>query len=1018
MPFGITDYHKSLSHLHVGCEEPRAYYIPYADDRSAKGGVRDYSKYFKSLCGEWDFRFFESVEEVGSDIGDPVFFDSVRVPMNWQYDLGCGRDVPNYTNINYPYPVDPPHVPNKNPAGLYSRDFTLPGDWCGDIMLNFEGVDSCFYLFVNNSFVGYSQVSHMTSEFNITEYLVSGRNNIKVLVLKWCDGSYLEDQDMYRASGIFREVYLLRRDKARVEDIFLRWDIAEDFSSAALVADIRTVGEVTPTLTLLDAEGTLLYETAEKGQGSLRIALPVLNDPRLWSDEEPYLYRVRISCGTEVISIPTGIRKIKIKSSIVYINDKKVKAKGVNRHDSHPQLGHATPMEHMLRDIMIMKAHNVNMVRTSHYPNDPRFLELCDRYGLYVIDEADVECHGVLPLGDVINGAHTPLTCDPEWTEAYVDRAARMLQRDKNHPSVIIWSVGNESGAGLNHEREIEYFKSNDPTRLVHAEDESRRAFLVDDGFAYNKDTDPTSEHYRSYIDIESRMYLEIDTIKKRYLGAGAGKPFFLCEYSHAMGNGPGDLAAYWELIYEHDSFFGGCVWEFTDHSVAIGDNPCTSKKYTYGGDFGDYPNDGNFCVDGLVYPDRRPHVGLYELKAAIKPFKAELVGDSLRITSRRFFKTMSDLSVTLTVERDGEVIWSYVPGVLNLKPGASRRFALPELDRCGYMTLNVSVWQSTPMPWADVGYEVGREQFVLYDGMALSCESRGAELAVTDTELYVTYGDTEVTVSRISGLITGILSEGREMICSEVLPTVWRAPTDNDREIRKRWERYGYDRCEVHCYGTSYESLPDCVKISASLSLGARSLPPVLRLDVTYTIGEGLGILIDTKAHVADGAPYLPRFGYRFTLPKGSEDVRYFGYGPHEAYEDKRLSSHISLFRTTVTDNFEPYVRPQENGAHFGCKWADVADVYGHGLYFASDSFSLSVSHYSPEQLTRTAHNYELAAEDETTVIIDYRNSPVGSASCGPELAEELRIDEREFDFRFKLKPLFVGNVLPFEEF
>ncbi len=1026
MPFGIKDYHRDLSTLHLGCEEPRAYFIPFHTAQAAERGNRDYSKYFMSLCGVWDFEYFASEAELlDLELDDIFASDEMAVPMNWQNDLSKTEvDKPQYTNVRYPFPIDPPHVPNENPCALYNRLFTIPNDWDKkEIFINFEGVDSCFYLFINGEFVGYSQVSHMTSEFNITKYIDVGENEISVLVYKWCDGSYLEDQDMYRSSGIFREVYLLARDKKHLQDIYVIAEPNLDFSEAVVTCEVKTSGRLTVNARLLDACGRVVSTCKKSVADAGTLALEPIESPHLWSDENPYLYRLELVSGDEIISIPVGVRRIEVQGRVVLINGKKVKAKGVNRHDSHPHLGHATPMRHMERDVMIMKAHNVNMVRTSHYPNDPRFLELCDKYGLYVVDEADLECHGMGVIGE------SPLTASSEWTEAYVDRARRMLERDKNHPSVIIWSVGNESGAGDNHRAMAEYYKSRDRLRLVHAEDESRNAAWADLdirgklGDSWIKTCLSRGckkpQEYRSYIDIESRMYPD-DSMLDYYLSRKyTDKPFFMCEYSHAMGNGPGDLKKYWDLIYTHDDFFGGCVWEFIDHSVAIGEYPYTHPKFTYGGDFGYRTHDSNFCVDGLVYPDRRPHVGLLELKQAIKPFKCALTDKGLRVTSLRQFTKMTDLSIALSIEKNGEIIWSQVPGVLGLKPGASRLYPLPVLEKEGLMTLNVSVRQSTPTPWAEIGYEVGFEQIILEDSLKMTCDSGIAECEENGECYYVTAGESEVVINKTTGLIEQIYYNGRKMLDSPVIPTIWRAPTDNDRNIRNTWEAQGFNRMDIHCY-SCMASLNDegAVVVDASLSLGAVALAPAVRLDVKYTIGEVAGIIVETKACVGDSVAFLPRFGYRFTTTEGYEDIRYLGYGPYEAYEDKRLASRISIFDTTAQKNFEHYVRPQENGAHFGTRWMDISHVTGMGLYFAADSFSFNASHYSDEALTTTAHDYELVEDHRTFVTIDYRNSPVGSNSCGPQLAKELQINEKEFSFTFKVKPVFVGNVDPMLEY
>ena len=1022
MPFEIYDYHKSLKTLHVGCEAPRAYYIPYADSEGAKAGVRDASPYFKTLDGTWDFKFYESVADAVDPREEGISFtDKLDVPMNWQNALGRGYDSVQYTNVDYPFPLDPPYVPEKNPAGLYSRTFTLGNAADGkDVMLNFEGVDSCFYLFINRKFVGYSQVSHMTSEFNITDYVKKGENEIRVLVLKWCDGSYLEDQDMFRASGIFREVYLLFRDKERIEDIFVKCELSDDFGIADFSVELASNSLVCPTARLMDAEENLIESIVGEVGNFARFDFSSIENPRLWSDEDPYLYILELSSGHEVIRLLVGARRIEIKNRTVLINGKKVKAKGVNRHDSHPILGHATPMEHMKRDIMIMKANNINMVRTSHYPNDPRFLLLCDKYGLYVCDEADIECHGAMRYS-----SNHIITDNPEWQGSFVDRGARMLERDKNSPSVIMWSVGNECGAGINHKAMHEYFKSRDNSRIVHIEDESRRAHVVEENIKSGKPAEKTPEYYRSYIDIESRMYPPKDMVKY-YMGKNIKHPFFMCEYSHAMGNGPGDLAMYWEEIYKHDNFFGGCVWELLDHSVITGENIYADPHYIYGGDSGEFPHCGPFCVDGLLYPDRKLHTGMLELKTVLKPFKAEYSGGVLKITSLRHFKSLSDLSLCYTVEKNGEVIKSARVGELNIAPERSRSYKI-DVKEDGYTTLNISVRQNTATEWGDIGYEVGSVQFIISDEVAEAKKNRiGASLSEDNKYYTVISGETVYKIGKYTGLIESVVSNGKEMLTAPVTPTIWRAPTDNDRKIRQKWEYNYFDHETTNSHFVNAEVSEDGVKINTELAVGPAAIPPVVVANITYSFGDFDGVKIDCRGRLGKGVsgesfaplPPLPRFGFKFRMPEGAEDVRYFGYGPYESYEDKRLASRMGLFKTTATDNFEHYVRPQENSSHYGCKWADIASTAGHGLYFCAESFSLSVSHYDPHYLTGFAHDFELVPEKDTTVIIDYRNAGIGSNSCGPELAPEYSITEKEFDFSFSVKPVFPGNILPFNEY
>ncbi|MBO4284377.1 MAG: DUF4981 domain-containing protein [Clostridia bacterium] len=1017
MPFGVPEYHEDLHTLHLGCEKPHAYFIPYHSDEAAKTDSRAESRVFFSLAGDWDFTFYRSAAELTSL--DAPEGEKLTVPMNWQVAVGRGFDVPNYTNVNYPIPIDPPRVPKENPCGLYRRSFLLPEDAAKKtVFLTFEGVDSCFYLFVNGQFAAYSQVSRTTSEIDVTKYLVPGENRIAVLVFKWCDGTYLEDQDMWRLSGIFREVYLLFREKKRIVDYFIRYDLSPDYSEAELSIEVTANSAIALDYSLLSPDGAEITEGQTTVDRTGKIVFPTVMSPALWSDENPALYVLTLRTPGEVIRQPFGFRKIEVKNKTVFINGKKVKAKGVNRHDSHPLLGHATPLEHMIRDIRILKRHNVNMIRASHYPNDPRFPGLCDLYGLYLCDEADIETHGFETIGN-----WSQLTDSPEWTEAYMDRAERMLERDKNHPSIIMWSVGNESGRGLNHKKMAEYFHTRDASRLVHAEDESRQSFL--DLTKRGGDSDFYG-NYSDYIDLESRMYPSLEEIKRFYVkDKRFTRPLFLCEYAHAMGNGPGDLAAYWDLIERHDELFGGCVWEFTDHSVAIGDNPYQAPLYTYGGDFGDVPNDRNFCIDGLVYPDRIPHTGLLELKQAIKPFtiRAGKEEGKIVVGSRRCFRDLSDLSLVWTLEADGVGVDGGVIPSLAIAPGSRKTYTLfREGKGKGIRTLTLSVIRNRPTLWAPAGYEVGFVQLQLEERPVKVEKKLLHTVSVEENETFVTVTDDSrvYTFSRESGCLVSLLSDGAEMLEAPVVPTIWRAPTDNDRHIKKKWIEAGFDRMEVTC--TSFEadhSDPNVVRLTAIQTIAARDLGPAICLTTVYTVTGGNGLSFDLSAEVAEGLPFLPRFGLRFSLPEGYEDMRYFGLGPVESYQDKRLAARLGDFSSTVSENYEPYIMPQENMAHDDCRWAKVSHVSGRGICFVSDNvFSFSASHFTPEQLTAARHRHELTPDPETTVIIDYKQSGIGSNSCGPELDPAYRLDERSFRFRFRLIPGVVGDVDGFREY
>ncbi len=1019
MPLQIPDYHKNPRDLHIGCERPHAYFIPYPDEAACDRNKRGASSFFKTLCGDWDFRFYPSLLEV-EDFLSPDFsrgsMDKMTVPRNWQTVLDRGYDVPQYTNVNYPIPVDPPFVPEENPCGLYIRDFTLTQKQVEDkaVSLHFEGVDSCFYVWLNGSFVGYSQVSHMTSEMEISHLLKVGKNTLHVLVLKWCDGSYLEDQDMWRMSGLFREVYLLMRDPIHIVDIDVHCDVAPGLDRADFTVKLSATGTLPVSYRLVSPKGETVSEGSCTVDETGGFQIPTVSNPDLWSDEAPNLYSLYLKAGNECIRQRLGVRRIEVKEGVVYINGAKVKMKGVNRHDSHPILGHATPLEHMREDLLIFKRHNINMVRTSHYPNDPRFLELCDEYGLYVCDETDLETHGMQVVGD-----WGKLTDSPEWTEAYVDRSRRMYERDKNHVSVIMWSVGNESGCGRNHRAQADYFHQMDKERLVHSEDES----------AYNlipkllRGTPEEQEMARqdNLVDVESRMYPPLEDMQA--VVDNSPRPLYLCEYCHAMGNGPGDLKLYWDLMRSNDKFFGGCVWEFTDHSVATGENIYAAPKYTYGGDFGDTPNDVNFCVDGLVAPDRTPHSGLLELKEVLSPIyttAGDDVGEVI-VHSRQYYTPLCGIQVDWRVESDGTpILWgNFTPDNL---PGESKAYRLfHDADFSGITTLILTYRQMAPTPWAEAGHTIAHDQLMLPSkteavtlpvDTAVSAEETGTHIVLQD-------GESVYTFDRHSGLLVSVKDNGAEMLLAPMVPTIWRAPTDNDRNIRNNWQFHGFDKARYNatdCRLTEWDNSHAVVTVTWSLGVASKEI--LLRGNTSYTLVAGTGLIVETDCRVRENidAP-LPRFGMRLTMPEGYEQLRYFGYGPGESYEDKKLSTYLGDFSTTVTRNFVHYIKPQENGAHTGCRFASVMSVAGQGLYFDGDNFSFTATHYSPEQLTAVLHDYDLVPEHETTVIIDYRQAGIGSNSCGPGLRAPYRIDEKEFTFTFRLKPAFQGDLDPFAE-
>lgn len=1014
------NYHRQLDALHIGCEEPRAYFIPYQDEKSAVNDIREKSNRLTSLCGDWKFKFFSS-EQLLDDFCAPSYstddFDTITVPKSWQMELGRGYDVPQYVNHMYPFPVDPPNLPRDNPCGLYVREIEVRDIDNRDTFLVLEGVDSCFYLYVNDVFVAYSEVSHSTDEINIGTYLHSGINTLKILVMKWCVGSYLEDQDKYRLSGIFREVYLLSRPKERMQDISIVATATENCLDGVLDLNFHLIGSPELSYQLLDSQGEVVL------QETVRSFRSTLKNVNLWSDELPNLYTLLVRCADEYFAFPIGFKRIEVKNRIVYLNGQKIKAKGVNRHDNDPQTGAAVSYEQMRRDLLLMKAHNINMVRTSHYPNDPRFLALCDRLGMYVCNEADLECHGMLrctnPRAKYTDADWNVLTDAPEWTEAYLDRAKRLVLRDRNHPSVIMWSVGNESGYGRNHRVMADYIHKEAPMTLVQ-DDGATRALMEN---VFSDDPEMQKQGVCDFVDIDSRMYLAPSVCVEKYLeNPYLTKPFWLCEHSHAMGNSAGCLSEYWETIYERDSFFGGCVWEFSDHSVNIGS--LEYPKYTYGGDFGETPNDGNFCVDGLVGPNREIHSSLLEYKQVIKPVKVKRIDFSsgmIEIQNLRYFTSLEDMDLIWSIEWDGKIIRRGRIEKLSVLPQSTEAYSIQISDLCrlkGFVYLTCSFVQNTEKEWAPVGYEVGFEQFEM---PSLPRESVGTlpknllRIASEQDAFVVSAGNVTVNVSRTHGVITKIVKGRQPLISQPIVPNFWRAPTDNDRYIRYEWEKEGLQNLKIHCYNCSIaEQKENHVMIQSHLVAAMDGKTPVSKMDVQYIIDKNGKISIKCQAAMRDYLPRLPRFGFQLQMPKEFENIRWFGMGMVESYSDKCHASKMGWYDCTVEDHFVHYIKPQENMAHSKTKFLTVTDQK-IGLAFLNNAemeeFSFNCCHYTPLQISQTMHDYELKPLEDTVVNIDYAQSGIGSESCGLALNPKWHLNQKEYVFSVTVMPFEVEN-------
>jgi beta-galactosidase len=973
----LPAYHQDLFHLHVNTCPPHAYFIPHATRDSALTLERSASSRFTLLNGTWRFGYYESPDEVPEDLASAVYTD-LPVPSVWQCH---GFDHHQYTNFRFPIPFNPPYVPRRNPTGVYLRTFPRPAG-NGRQILVFEGVDSCLHVLLNGRYIGYSQVSHSPSEFDVTDALTDGENTLIVVVHKWCDGTYFEDQDKFRTSGIFRDVYLLERDPQGISDYQITTTPLFGENRALLRAGL--VGEaLSPvTWTLLDARGREL-ETLE----GPRVEFDIRN-PRLWNAEDPYLYTLLIHCGEEWIAEPVGIREIHIDHGVVKVNGQAIKFKGVNRHDSDPETGPVVDSAHMLRDLRLMKQHNINAIRTSHYPNAPEFLHLCDRYGFYVIAEADLEVHGVASSeGGYDESLYNQVADDPVYGQVMLDRVQRSVLRDRNRTCVLIWSMGNESGMGVNMDRALSWARAFDPTRLTHYE----RASFAPIGRNINRDD----------LDLYSRMYPTIEEIDRYFDEGRLGKPYILCEYGHAMGNGPGDLEDYFQCFHRHEGHCGGFIWEWCDHAVILGKKD-GRVLYGYGGDSGESLHDGIFCVDGLVRPDRVPHTGLLEYRNVLRPARITALSDGIYdIWNLLDFTRLGDaVSVRYSVRRDGkELLSGEIPEeMLDIAPHAHRTLALPE-TALGNCAVHFTLLAKEETPLVPAGCLLGEDE-TGRQHVALPAAPAGGPLQVRDDGVRVTVCGTgfACTFNRDTGCFDSLISGTRELLSSPMILNIWRAPTDNDQFVRAEWSRWRYDHASASTLTTRVHEEEHLCRIESTFIVAADSLPPIVRGRLTWEITSNGTLTLNVDALRDDRMPALPRFGLCMHLPGECDRVTYFGFGPDESYIDKHRHTFRGLYSATLDELYEDYLRPQENGSHYDCCLLEAG-----GLSVTGESFSFNASRYTPGELTAKAHDHELEPCGDTVLCIDGYMGGIGSNSCGPVLHPRYRVPQH-LDFSISL--------------
>ena len=1010
----VPRYYENLNVLHENTMPARAYYIPASKRMDNLVEHREESDRMQLLNGTWKFQYFTSIYNIKDSFFEKNYdtenFDEIQVPSVWQM---AGYDTHQYTNIRYPFPFDPPYVPQDIPCGAYVRNFEYSRDEkASKAFLNFEGVDSCFYVWINGSYVGYSQVSHMTSEFDVTDVLQDGTNTVAVLVMKWCDGSYLEDQDKFRMSGIFRDVYILKRPEQAISDYHIKLKIEDILAKVEL--DVKFYSPTNVKISIEDKNGAVvaLGSIDEEGTTVLEIA-----SPELWNTENPYLYKLILETENEVIVDHIALRKVEIKDQVIYLNGQKIKFRGVNRHDSDPVTGFTISLEQITTDLTLMKQHNFNAIRSSHYPNAPFFYEMCDKYGFMVIDEADIEAHGPFMIYrkedtdyNRFKRWNEKIADDPVWEEAIVDRVKLMVERDKNRFCIVMWSMGNESAYGCNFEKALEWTKNYDPDRITQYE--SARYRNYDETYDY------------SNLDVYSRMYPALSEIQK-YLDKDGSKPFLLVEYCHSMGNGPGDFEDYFQMIQDNDKMCGGFVWEWCDHAIAHGTAENGKTIYAYGGDHGEEIHDGNFCMDGLVYPDRTVHTGLLEYKNVYRPVRVvsyDKESGELVLHNYMDFDDLKDyVKISYELTQDGLVISkgilsefsvaSHGEGKTNLK------ISVPENGKC---YLKLIYYLKKEMPLLEENHILGFDEIEVSQKDA-KCQlaEKWLEKTATDSELQVNEDDTQIhikgrefayTIDRRTALFTEMKFAGREYLNHPMELNIWRAPTDNDMYIKAEWKKAHYDKAYTRAYTTEVVQGKHGVKIASHASVVAETVQKILDVTITWKIDASGKIDADIEATKDGEFPDLPRFGVRMFLDKKLSDARYFGMGPQESYRDKHQAASHGLYRANVRDLHEDYIRPQENGSHYDCGYVELNNSRYGMAAFSESTFSFNASYYTQEELEKKTHNYELAESDSVVLCVDYALNGIGSNSCGPVVLDQYRFNDVLFRFQFTLVPYVKG--------
>ncbi|MDQ0090160.1 beta-galactosidase [Paenibacillus anaericanus] len=997
---GYPEWDNNPELFQVNRMEAHATWIPFDTKEEAFIGDFKASSNYLSLNGLWKFSYADTpdkrIRSFYEQDYDCSSWAELTVPSHWQLH---GYDYPQYTNVNYPWSerepeLKPPFAPSKyNPVGSYVRTFTVPEGWAEKpVFISFQGVESAFYVWVNGDLVGYSEDTFTPAEFDITPYLTPGENKLAVEVYKWCDASWLEDQDFWRLSGIFRDVYLYTAPETHIYDFFVRTELDDQYRHAELQLDVKLKDYFARTTEAIHVDAELYDHNQDRvfdkplsqiinfngaSNQTFSLSASVL-DPLKWSAEQPNLYTLILSLRNdngdllEVVRCRVGFRKFELKDGLMKINGQRIVFKGVNRHEFSCETGRAISVDDMIQDIQLMKAHNINAVRTSHYPNQTTWYELCDEYGLYVIDETNLETHGSWSYGQKELGEHTVPGSKPEWRDNVLDRCNSMFQRDKNHPSIIIWSLGNESFGGDNFIAMYDFLKQEDPTRLVHYEGQF---------------------HYRESSvasDIESTMYVKPVDVEKYALN-DPKKPYIICEYSHAMGNSCGGLHLYWELFEKYDILQGAFIWDWIDQAIRI-EQADGTVQMAYGGDFGESPHDGNFCGNGLIFADHTVSPKLYEVKKCYQNVKFEAVDiDSghIRVTNRNLFTDLAEYDLKWEVACNGQIVQT--GGIdLTVPAGDVVEITVPfvhvnESTPNGEYVLTLSMVLKEPTLWAEVGHEVAWEQFVLpisrHEALpAQTTSSDSVHVKEQADQLIVQVGDVSLQFNTSNGSLSSIQNDGEELLLEPVRPNFWRAVTDNDlgNKLNERcavwrtvWDTNTLNSFEWHKDG-------DDIIIRAEYLLHT---VPVSSLTLEYKVGSNGSLNVFEEFSPGEGLPEIPEIGMLFVLKDSLNTVSWYGRGPHENYWDRKTGARLGYFSGRIQDQFVPYIRPQECGNKTDVRYASITQgTNGSGIRIDGDPvLELNALPWTPEELEAHDHVYKLPASNKTVVRVNYKQMGVG---------------------------------------